>query len=104
MAQQWLRAASLVVADDTGNSVELAGPDLQDTLRIRFTVQYQISATPASLKARIYNLSPTTVQKTVGLASQHQTWRRRRLGAVGKRQCARVVYQGRPRREYVGSA
>jgi len=71
MTVQFIRACSLIVADDTGNGIELAGPDLNDVLRIRFTINYQIVATPASLKARIYNLSVPTIQKLVGLASKN---------------------------------
>jgi hypothetical protein len=70
-AAEWLRACSLVVADMQGNGIELAGPDQPQILRIRFTVNYWTRDTPASLHARIYNLSATTVQRIVGLASQN---------------------------------
>ena len=69
-ASQWLRACSLVVADMQGNGIELAGPDVSQTLRIRFAVDYKTSQTPASMHARVYNLSASTVQRIVGLANQ----------------------------------
>jgi len=71
-AAQWLRACSLVVADMQGNGIELAGPDQPQILRVRFTVNYWTAQTPASLHARIYNLSATTVQRIVGLAGQNR--------------------------------
>ena len=71
MAQQWLRACSLIVADASGNGIELAGPDLSNVLRIVFNVTFAIGSTPAALKARIYNLSPATVNKILALANQN---------------------------------
>ncbi len=68
-SQQWLRACSLVVGDQTGAGIELAGVQDQ-VLRIRFTVSYYISSTPALLHARVYNLSTATRQQIVGLASK----------------------------------
>jgi len=70
-AAQWLRACSLVVADMQGNGIELAGPDQPNVLRIRFTVNYWTRDTPASLHARVYNLSSNTTERIVGLASQN---------------------------------
>jgi hypothetical protein len=70
-ASQWLRACSLIVADMQGNGIELAGPDAPQILRIRFTVNYWTTTTPASLHARIYNLAPTTVERIVGLANKN---------------------------------
>lgn len=69
-AQQWLRACSLVVADDSGNAVELAGPTMEQTLRIRFNTSYQVTSTPATLNARVYNLSTNTINTLIGLASK----------------------------------
>jgi hypothetical protein len=70
-AAQWMRACSLVVADMQGNGIELAGPDAPQILRIRFSVNYEVQNTPASMHARIYNLSGTTVERIRGLASQN---------------------------------
>lgn len=67
--QQWLRACSLIVADQTGNGIELAG-DGQNILRIRFTVNYKTVQSPANMVARIYNLSPNTIQNIKALASK----------------------------------
>jgi len=62
-ARQWLRACSLIVADQQGNGIELAGPDQPQVLRIRFNVEYWISGTPANIRARVYNLSDNTVNQ-----------------------------------------
>jgi hypothetical protein len=70
-ASQWIRACSLVVADMQGNGIELAGPDAPQILRIRFSVLYETKDTPASMKARVYNLSATTVERIRGLATQN---------------------------------
>lgn len=69
-AQQWLRACSLVIADATGNAIELAGPTMEQTLRIRFNTSYQATTTPATLNARVYNLSTNTINTLIGLASK----------------------------------
>lgn len=65
---QWLRACSLVVGDGT-QAIELAGPDQPQVLRIRFTVHYMATETPTTLSARVYNLSPQTVQSIVDFAT-----------------------------------
>jgi hypothetical protein len=70
-ASQWMRACSLIVADDTGDGLELAGPDQPQTLRIKFNVEYLQIHTPAALHARIYNLAPSTVQRLKALASKN---------------------------------
>lgn len=71
MPQLWLRACSLVVADDSGDQVELAGQNLSATLRIKFHVTYWRNSTPTSLNTRIYNLSNKTIQTIIGLASNN---------------------------------
>jgi hypothetical protein len=96
MTQQWLRACSLVISSDQSeSSIELAGPDLNNSLRIRFTTTFQFTTTPASLKARIYNLSPQTVSKILALAGQNGPG----VGAVPIASRAQVVlkagYQGK---------
>lgn len=68
MVEQYLRACSIVVADQKGNGVELTPPG-QNVLRMRFTVGYQ-STTPAPFHARIYNLSYSTIQNIIGLANE----------------------------------
>ena len=61
-----------MIADDTGDGVELAGfPGQSQVLRIRFQVHYFTTQTPASLDARVYNLSPQTIQKIIELASKN---------------------------------
>ena len=70
-AQQWLRACSLVIADETGNGVELAGSDLNNTLRIKFTVISVTISSPATMHARVYNLAPATLQNIQSLASKN---------------------------------
>lgn len=69
-ARQFLRACSLIVSDMSGNGIELAGPDQENILRIRFQVNYQTTSTPATLNARVYNLSKNTIQRIVSLASK----------------------------------
>jgi hypothetical protein len=69
-AAQWMRSCSLIVADQTGRGLELAGPDTPQTLRIRFTVEQEIIHTPKTMHARIYNLSASTVQQIFALASK----------------------------------
>jgi hypothetical protein len=86
-AAQWLRTCSLVVADMAGNGIELAGPDAPQILRIRFTVNYEVTGTPANLHARVYNLSGTTVQRIQGLASQNGP----QLAALPQKTSAQVV-------------
>jgi hypothetical protein len=68
-ASQWMRVCSMVIADDT-DAIELVGADQVTGLRVKFAVNYCASGTPASTLARIYNLSPSTVQNIVGLASK----------------------------------
>ena len=70
-AQQWLRACSLTVADQTGNGVELSGPDLSNSLRIKFTVTNAVTSSPATMHARVYNLAPATIQNIQSLASKN---------------------------------
>lgn len=68
MSRQWLRACSLVVANDS-NAIELAGPLNPNVLRIKFTVNYITKQTPGVLKARVYNLAPSTIQTIIGYAT-----------------------------------
>lgn len=70
MSQQWLRACSLVVGDDT-DAIELAGDPKNPVLRIKFTVHYYTKSSPASLHARIYNLSPQTIQSIIGFTQKN---------------------------------
>lgn len=86
-AAQWLRACSFVVADMDGNGIELAGPGQGATLRIRFTVSYMTSASPASMHARVYNLAPSTVQNIRNLATKSPPT----LGGLPFASSARVV-------------
>ncbi len=68
----YLRYCSLNIADQAGNGVELAG--LQGTnqvLRIRFSTHYYTTMSPASMNARVYNLSQTTIQNILALASKN---------------------------------
>ncbi len=67
---QWLRAASLQIADETGAGIELAGSDLSNALRIRFTCIYATQNSPISLQARVYNLSGQTIKMIQGLAQK----------------------------------
>ena len=64
------RAASLQIADETGAGVELAGADLSNALRIRFTCIYATQNSPISLQARVYNLSGQTIKMIQGLAQK----------------------------------
>ncbi len=66
----WLRAASLQIADETGAGIELAGADLSNALRIRFTCIYATQNSPISLQARVYNLSGQTIKMIQGLAQK----------------------------------
>lgn len=68
MVKQFLRACSILVADQKGNGVEITPPG-ESILRARFTVGYQ-STTPAAFHCRVYNLSNTTVQKITNLANE----------------------------------
>jgi hypothetical protein len=70
MSQQWLRACSLVVGDDT-DAIELAGDPANPILRIKFTVHYYTKESPASLHARVYNLSPQTIQSIIGFTQKN---------------------------------
>lgn len=54
MSQQYLRAASLIVADAAGNGLDLS------TLRIEFSVTHASTQTPRTLAARIWNVQPKT--------------------------------------------
>lgn len=67
---QWLRAASLQIADETGNGIELAGADLSNALRIRFTASYATGNSPITLQARVYNLSGQTIKLIQSLAQK----------------------------------
>jgi len=44
MADQWLRAASLIVADEAGDGIELAGPTKEDVLRISCALLVDLGA------------------------------------------------------------
>lgn len=59
--KQWLRKISLTAADLGKDGIELA------SLRIRFTVTAMTIDMPATLNARIYNLSQQTTQKLLNL-------------------------------------
>jgi hypothetical protein len=87
--QQYLRACSLIVADMTGNGIELAGLENKQILRIRFTVDYQTAQTPASFHARVYNLSELTIQTIIGLASENPPT----ATAIGVTTTAQVIFK-----------
>lgn len=57
MAQQYIRYASLIVADDSGNGLELRD------LAIKFVVHHGTYTYPHTLNARVYNLAPTTLKR-----------------------------------------
>jgi hypothetical protein len=63
MVQQWLRKVSLTAADVGKDGIELSA------LRIVFTVNHIITNVPATLHARIYNLSKSTAQKLLDMKS-----------------------------------
>jgi len=60
---QFLRRASLIVQNVSGNGIELGA------LRFRFFVRASDFSAPNILEARVYNLSNTTVSKIIGQGS-----------------------------------
>jgi hypothetical protein len=58
MVQQWLRKMSLIAApSETATGIELS------ELQVHFDVSAQVTDTPSTLNARIYNVSPSTTHK-----------------------------------------
>ena len=56
-AQQYLRQCNLVVADASGNGLNLS------QLRIKFTIKKKDAQSPNTCEARIWNLAPDTVNQ-----------------------------------------
>src|SRR5690348_837553 len=59
--RQWLRKISLIAEDIEQGSIDLSN------LRIRFTITHMTATVPATLQARIYNLSRETALKMINM-------------------------------------
>ena len=86
---QFGRVCSLIVADNSGNGIELSA------LRIRFKVKKTDAQTPNKAEFRVYNITPETASKIQGEFTQVQF-------SAGYQQNSAIIFKGNIKQAFTG--